>query len=109
MAFNTRQDVWYSSEPFHCGDAPAGSVSYWQIYKKVWKRILLVGEVQCLCDMSCFKELGSSGRQLLVSGLLAPVWWSFLECRFCVLWVRTWACNGGTDTGAQAAESFADF
>lgn len=33
--FNTRGDVWYSSEPFHCGDIPAGHVTYWQIFGKV--------------------------------------------------------------------------
>lgn len=33
--FNTRGDVWYSSEPFHCGDIPPGHVTYWQIFCKV--------------------------------------------------------------------------
>ena len=33
--FNIRGDVWYSSEPFHCGDTPPGHVTYWQILHKV--------------------------------------------------------------------------
>jgi hypothetical protein len=33
--FNMRGDVWYSSEPFHCGDVPPGHVTYWQIFQKV--------------------------------------------------------------------------
>lgn len=33
--FNTRGDVWYSSEPFRCGDIPPGHVTYWQIFHKV--------------------------------------------------------------------------
>jgi hypothetical protein len=37
--FNTRGDVWYSSEPFHCGDVPPGHVTYWQIFYKVLGRL----------------------------------------------------------------------
>ena len=36
--FNIRGDVWYSSEPFHCGDVPPGHVTYWQIFCKVRSR-----------------------------------------------------------------------
>jgi hypothetical protein len=35
VEFNTRGDVWYSSEPFHCGDIPPGHVTYLQIFQKV--------------------------------------------------------------------------
>jgi len=33
--FNTKGDVWYSSEPFHCGDVPPGTVTYWELLRKV--------------------------------------------------------------------------
>jgi hypothetical protein len=33
--FNTRGDVWHSSEPFRCGDIPPGHVTYLQIFQKV--------------------------------------------------------------------------
>lgn len=35
--FNIRRDVWYSSEPFHCGSVAKGAaaVTFWQIYRKV--------------------------------------------------------------------------
>lgn len=47
--FNTRGDVWYSSEPFHCGDIPPGHVTYWQIFQKVWALALpcTVGSSEC--------------------------------------------------------------
>lgn len=35
LKFNARTDMWYSSEPFHCGDEPPGEVSYMDIFKKV--------------------------------------------------------------------------
>jgi hypothetical protein len=35
VEFNTRGDVWYSSEPFHCGDIPPGHVTYLEIFQKV--------------------------------------------------------------------------
>ncbi|WIA38664.1 hypothetical protein OEZ86_001971 [Tetradesmus obliquus] len=41
--FNTRGDVWYSSEPFHCGDVPPGHVTYWQIFQKVALTAMLWG------------------------------------------------------------------
>eukprot|EP00879_Flechtneria_rotunda_P014530 GHRR01015185.1.p1 GENE.GHRR01015185.1~~GHRR01015185.1.p1 ORF type:complete len:285 (+),score=76.87 GHRR01015185.1:269-1123(+) len=41
--FNTRSDVWYSSEPFHCGDTPPGQVTYWQIFRKVALTAILWG------------------------------------------------------------------
>ncbi|KIY95916.1 hypothetical protein MNEG_12045 [Monoraphidium neglectum] len=43
--FDTRGDVWYSSEPFHCGGQAAdpGGVSFWQIYSKVWPTAVLWG------------------------------------------------------------------
>ncbi|KAF8059178.1 hypothetical protein HT031_005350 [Scenedesmus sp. PABB004] len=43
VAFDTRGDVWYSSEPFHCGDDAPGHVSYWQIYRKVLLTAVLWG------------------------------------------------------------------
>uniref|UniRef100_A0A7S0R933 Vacuole membrane protein 1 n=1 Tax=Chlamydomonas leiostraca TaxID=1034604 RepID=A0A7S0R933_9CHLO len=45
VAFDTMQDVWYSSEPLHCGDdAPApGSVTYWAIFRKVAVTAMLWG------------------------------------------------------------------
>jgi membrane protein YqaA with SNARE-associated domain len=49
--FNIRGDVWYSSEPFHCGDVPLGQVTYWQIFCKVvvtamlWGAGTAIGEV----------------------------------------------------------------
>lgn len=33
--FNTRQDVWYSSEPFHCGYTEPGEVSLGAMFRKV--------------------------------------------------------------------------
>ena len=37
--------MWWSSEGFHCGDdadeAAAGSISFFAIYKKVGRRLLL--------------------------------------------------------------------
>lgn len=44
--FNTRGDVWYSSEPFHCGTAAedgGAAVTFWQIYSKVWLTSVLWG------------------------------------------------------------------
>jgi hypothetical protein len=34
VQFNIRGDTWYNSEPFHCGDVPAGEVTYWDIFSK---------------------------------------------------------------------------
>ncbi|KAI8471894.1 MAG: hypothetical protein J3K34DRAFT_226103 [Monoraphidium minutum] len=43
--FDTRGDVWYSSEPFHCGGAAPqpGGVGFWDIYWKVWPTAVLWG------------------------------------------------------------------
>ncbi len=35
LDFDTRLDTWYSSEGFHCSEAPAGDVGFWDIYWKV--------------------------------------------------------------------------
>lgn len=35
LDFDTRLDTWYSSEGFHCGEAQAGDVGFWDIYRKV--------------------------------------------------------------------------
>ena len=49
--FNTRGDVWYSSEPFHCGDTAPGSVTFMDLFHKValtamlWGAGTAVGEV----------------------------------------------------------------
>lgn len=48
MDFNTRGDVWYSSEPFHCGDIPPGHVTYWQIFRKVGLQQALVSYYNAL-------------------------------------------------------------
>mmetsp|Transcript_2335 Transcript_2335/g.5234 ORF Transcript_2335/g.5234 Transcript_2335/m.5234 type:complete len:435 (+) Transcript_2335:584-1888(+) len=49
--FTTHEDVWYSPEPFHCGDHPPSSISFLNIYKKVvvtamlWGAGTAIGEV----------------------------------------------------------------
>lgn len=49
--FNVRQDVWYSSDPFHCGDAPPRDVTFGDIFSTVvltamlWGAGTAVGEV----------------------------------------------------------------
>lgn len=43
VEFNTRGDVWYSSEPFHCGDIPPGHVTYLEIFQKVALTAILWG------------------------------------------------------------------
>jgi len=67
LQFNIKGDVWYSSEPFHCGDLPSGSVTYWELLRKVrwqsayddrmpsWWQIDIAVEVHCatLSVMTC--------------------------------------------------------
>jgi hypothetical protein len=68
--FNTRGDVWYSSEPFHCGDVPPGHVTYWQIFHKVGD--INVGLRACMhsaCMHSKLDILSAVGPQL--SGIAA--------------------------------------
>jgi hypothetical protein len=59
VSFNTRGDVWYSSEPFHCGDTPPGHVTYWQIFRKVRGVCLAARGALVLCLGPC---------------LLTPLW-----------------------------------
>lgn len=43
VAFETHRDVWYSSEPFHCGDHPPGEVTFWDLFSKVASTSMLWG------------------------------------------------------------------
>jgi hypothetical protein len=52
--FNTRGDVWYSSEPFHCGDVPSGHVTYWQIFQKVTLHGRPIHASSCVHAYECF-------------------------------------------------------
>lgn len=36
--FDARVDMWYSSAPFTCGDAPRREVHFMDLYKKVGRR-----------------------------------------------------------------------
>ena len=36
LDFDIRSDMWWRSQGFHCGDTPAGGVSFADIFWKVW-------------------------------------------------------------------------
>jgi hypothetical protein len=79
LGFDSRADMWWSSEGFHCGDTPAGEVSFLGILLKVSK--LAVGErtaahcVPALSSLLCCPEPGKAFAVWASPGLIPLVPW----------------------------------
>ncbi|KAL6751502.1 hypothetical protein V8C86DRAFT_2777070 [Haematococcus lacustris] len=89
--FDIHRDVWYNSEPLHCGDAPPGPVGFWAVFNKVaitsmlWGAGTAIGEVppylisysaaaagrKTLAMQEIQEKLGSSQRSGLVGRVLS--------------------------------------
>eukprot|EP00878_Enallax_costatus_P006050 GHUV01006346.1.p1 GENE.GHUV01006346.1~~GHUV01006346.1.p1 ORF type:complete len:425 (+),score=83.33 GHUV01006346.1:975-2249(+) len=71
--FNIRGDVWYSSEPFHCGDVPPGHVTYWQIFCKVVVTAMLWGAGTAMGEIPpyflSYKAASAGRRNEMYEGL----------------------------------------
>ncbi len=60
LDFDIRRDMWWRAQGFHCGDTPAGEVSFADIFWKVNKKPDLNGRA-CLSALSRLSMLGQCG------------------------------------------------